>query len=124
MWIGEFGVSSYYNLPLAQLFLLHIVSLIFISATTLYESDFFIFVASIILFAVDATPNKASTGLVQGLAQTLGLAVRGFSPSIASSLYAYSQEKQILGGMFVYIVLMIMSLGAVRVTFFLPKISG
>ncbi|KAF7330227.1 MFS domain-containing protein [Mycena venus] len=74
------------------------------------------------LCVMDAAPNRASLGSVNGLAHTVGTTMRGFAPSFSSSLFAISAaHRQIAGGNLVYIVLVVMALGAVRVSLLLPR---
>ena len=75
-------------------------------------------------FAIDASPNPESMGTIQGLLQTVGVVIRGLAPAIATSLFAFSHENDILGGNFVYPVLALLCLAGVYVSMLLPRISA
>lgn len=47
--------------------------------------------------------------------------VRAIGPTFATSLFAFSAQHQLLSGYFVYVVLGLLTLIAVRVSWFLPK---
>ncbi|KAH8818705.1 major facilitator superfamily domain-containing protein [Flagelloscypha sp. PMI_526] len=79
---------------------------------------------SIMFFAIDASPNPESMGTIQGLLQTVGVIVRGLAPAMATSLYAFSHENDVLGGNFVYAVLALLCLFGVCVSMLLPRISA
>ncbi|KAH8806531.1 major facilitator superfamily domain-containing protein [Flagelloscypha sp. PMI_526] len=69
---------------------------------------------AIMFFAIEASPNPAAMGTYPG----------GVAPALASSLFAFSQEENVLGGMFVYLVLGIIDLIAIRISYMLPYISA
>ncbi|KAJ6468340.1 major facilitator superfamily multidrug-resistance, DHA1 sub-family [Mycena sanguinolenta] len=73
------------------------------------------------LFVMDAAPGKTSVASVNGMSLTVVTMMRSMAPSFASSLFAVSAEKQLAGGNFVYITLVIVSLGAVRCATLLPR---
>ena len=52
-------------------------------------------------------------GKMFGLQQTCSSVARGISPTLVSSLFAFSIDHQILGGHFVWLVLFLLSLVAV-----------
>ena len=53
-----------------------------------------------------AAPNKRSLGATNGVAQTMVSIQRAVGPAAASSLFAFSLHNNILGGNFVYVVLL------------------
>ncbi|KIO23296.1 hypothetical protein M407DRAFT_78253 [Tulasnella calospora MUT 4182] len=59
-----------------------------------------------ILIVRAAAPGSGSVGAVFGLAQTAGSLGKCISPALMSSLFAFSIEKQVLGGQFVWVVLL------------------
>ncbi|KAF7375259.1 MFS domain-containing protein [Mycena sanguinolenta] len=73
------------------------------------------------LFLMDAAPGKTSLASVNGMSQTVGTMMRSIAPSFSSSLFALSAEHQLAGGNFVYITLVIVSLGAMRCAMLLPR---
>ncbi|KAJ7116513.1 major facilitator superfamily domain-containing protein [Mycena epipterygia] len=77
--------------------------------------------ASTMLFIMDAAPNAASLGSVNGLAQMVGTVLKSVAPSFSSSLFALSAEHHILGGNMVYLALVAATLVAVRCSLLLPR---
>jgi hypothetical protein len=77
--------------------------------------------ASTMMFIVDAAPGPASLGSINGLAQTVGTVLRSMAPSFSSSLFSLSAEHNLIGGNMVYVVLIALTLGAVRCSLLLPK---
>ncbi|KAG6829995.1 hypothetical protein H0H92_002685 [Tricholoma furcatifolium] len=57
------------------------------------------------LFILDAAPGNAALGAVNGLSQMMSSVVRTLAPTIASSLFSISQEWDLVGGYFVYVVI-------------------
>lgn len=47
--------------------------------------------------------------------------MRAAGPAISTSLFAFSVENNIMGGYFVYVVLLVLTCAALRVVFMLPK---
>ncbi|KAJ7284507.1 major facilitator superfamily domain-containing protein, partial [Mycena rebaudengoi] len=76
-----------------------------------------------VTFITDAsqTVNNTSAGSVNGLAQTMAAFMRSAAPSFASSLFALSIGHKIAGGNMVYIILVFVALGAVRLSLLLPR---
>ncbi|KAF8208548.1 hypothetical protein K438DRAFT_1754433 [Mycena galopus ATCC 62051] len=77
--------------------------------------------ATTALFIMDAAPSRASLGSVNGLSQMVGTMLRSMAPSFASLLFALSAEHHLVGGNFVYIMLVVVALGAVRCSMLLPR---
>ncbi|KAJ7627374.1 major facilitator superfamily domain-containing protein [Roridomyces roridus] len=97
-------------------------AVIFVLCVQLASSTMLYFAYScVMLFTMDAAPNKASVGSVTGLAQMVGTSLRSIAPSFASSLFSLSVKNNIAGGYFVYFVLIMVTLGAIRCTLLLPR---
>ncbi|KAG5637553.1 hypothetical protein H0H81_004184 [Sphagnurus paluster] len=54
--------------------------------------------ACIQLITLDAAPGNAALGAVNGLGQVMGATARTLAPTIASSLFSVSLQKQLVGG--------------------------
>ena len=78
---------------------------------------------AVFIFIAAATPNKASLGVMNGLAQVSVSAVRAVGPALASSMYSLSidEDHHYMGGWLVYYVVVALSLGAIWVGSLLPK---
>ncbi|KAF9237650.1 major facilitator superfamily domain-containing protein [Melanogaster broomeanus] len=61
--------------------------------------------AVIFIFTTRAAPNKYSLGTMNGLSQTTTSIARAIGPAVATSLFAFSKEHNILGGNLIYVVL-------------------
>ncbi|KAI9460709.1 MFS general substrate transporter [Russula earlei] len=61
------------------------------------------------IYIVSAAPSKRSLGAVNGLAQTVSSVQRTVGPLAADSLFAFSVTNNVLGGKFVYVVLLALS---------------
>ena len=57
------------------------------------------------MYISSAAPNKRSLGATNGIAQMTVSIQRSVGPALAASLFAFSLEKNILGGNFAYVVL-------------------
>ncbi|CAK5278600.1 unnamed protein product [Mycena citricolor] len=68
-----------------------------------------------------AAPNQHSLGATNGIAQTCISVVRAIGPVASTSLFSLSLEKNILGGSFVYLVMVVLSALALGATAYLPK---
>lgn len=73
------------------------------------------------MFVIDAAPSKSALGATNALAQMASTIMRSLAPSVASSLFAISLERNLLGGNMVYMILMLVSLSGLRASFMLPK---
>ena len=73
------------------------------------------------MYISSAAPNKQSLGATNGLAQTMISNQRAIGPTAAASLFAFSLEKNILGGNFVYVVMFAIVLVGLRIAMLLPK---
>ena len=59
-----------------------------------------------LMYISSAAPNKRSLGTTNGLALSVASVQRTIAPAVADWLFAFSIEKNVLGGNFVYIVLL------------------
>jgi len=75
----------------------------------------------IFIYFNDSAPTKAALGAVNGLAQTTASTVRTFAPLTASSLFALSQQHNILGGTLVYWIICLSGLAGWAAATRLPK---
>ncbi|KAG8780304.1 hypothetical protein FRC12_023221, partial [Ceratobasidium sp. 428] len=57
------------------------------------------------IFVTSAAPSKSSLGTLNGISQTTISAIRAIGPASATSLFAFSVERNVWGGWFVYAVL-------------------
>ena len=75
------------------------------------------------IFITASSPNKASLGSVNGIAQMVVSLMRTIGPATANSLFSLSiyQEHHYMGGYFVYYALSALVLVAVWVGTLLPK---
>lgn len=78
-----------------------VLILIYTRINTLYRLNL------IMVRAAADSPSEVS--MLFGMQQTIGAAARAIAPGFASALYAFSTEKQVFGGYFVWIVLVALS---------------
>ncbi|KNZ80197.1 Protein ZINC INDUCED FACILITATOR-LIKE 1 [Termitomyces sp. J132] len=76
---------------------------------------------SIQLLIVDSAPNRASLGATNGMGQAVGCIARSVGPSVASSLFSLSLERNLVGGCLVYLVLVGFALLGLGITYMLPR---
>ncbi|KAG5636708.1 hypothetical protein H0H81_007104 [Sphagnurus paluster] len=76
---------------------------------------------SIQVIIVDSAPSRASLGATNGMAQAVGCIARSIGPSLASSLFSVTLERNSAGGNMVYIVLAGCALSGLALTFILPQ---
>ncbi len=62
--------------------------------------------AAALMHVSSATPNKRSLGALNGLARTVAAIQGAIGPGVADSLFAFPITNNILGGTFVYVVLL------------------
>jgi len=79
------------------------------------------FTGCIFIYIAAASPNRASLGATNGIAQVLVSIVRAFGPATATSLFSLSLAKGYMGGGLVYIVLLTFSLVAIAFGTTLPQ---
>ena len=72
------------------------------------------------MFITCAAPNKRSLGATNGLAQSVGLIASIVGPGFGSSMFAFSVERNLLGGYAVHGVLLFLSSLAVMLGLQLP----
>ncbi|KAG8989398.1 hypothetical protein FRB90_002252 [Tulasnella sp. 427] len=63
-----------------------------------------------------AAPNQESLGSTFGLAQSVACVARAAGPAFASSIFAVSVDKKLLGGNFVWVVMVLVALYGVSAT--------
>ena len=69
----------------------------------------------------ESAPSQSSLGAVNSLAQAAGSVSRALAPSVASSLFTISLQRNWAGGNAVYYILMGMVACTIRLSFMLPK---
>ena len=69
----------------------------------------------------ESAPCQPSLAVVNGLAQVVGSVSRSLAPSVASSLFAISLQRNWAGGDAVYYILMGMVACTIRLSFMVPK---
>ena len=69
---------------------------------------------------MSSAPDKRSLGATNGLAQTTASVVRAIGPAMATSLFSFSVEHQLLGGYAVYAILFVMACFGVLLALRLP----
>ncbi|KAF8840923.1 MFS general substrate transporter [Paxillus ammoniavirescens] len=57
------------------------------------------------LYVTASAPNRKTLGAVNGLSQTTASTVRAIGPALATSMFAYSVEHNLIGGYAVYVVM-------------------
>ncbi|KAH9054522.1 MFS general substrate transporter [Lactarius vividus] len=75
----------------------------------------------IFMYISTAAPNKRSLGATNGAAQTMVSIQRAIGPAASTSLFAFSLENNILGGNFVYVVLLALVWVGLGVAVQLPR---
>ncbi|KAF8267055.1 major facilitator superfamily domain-containing protein [Lactarius quietus] len=77
--------------------------------------------STIFMYISSAAPNKRSLGATNGVAQMMVSIQRAVGPATAASLFAFSLDHNILGGNFVYVVLLVIVWAGLGVAVQLPK---
>jgi len=72
------------------------------------------------IIVVNSSPTRATLGATNGLAQEVASGTRAAAPTIASSLFSVSLQRQLLGGNFAFVVLFGFTLIAIQRTARLP----
>lgn len=75
----------------------------------------------IFIYISASSPNRASLGATNGIAQLLVSIMRAIGPAAATSLFSLSLAEGYLGGGLVYMVLLMISLAAVTIGTTLPQ---
>ncbi|KAF8884302.1 major facilitator superfamily domain-containing protein [Mucidula mucida] len=73
------------------------------------------------VLVVQSATNRETLGSTNGLAQMFNSGMRGFAPSIASSLFSVTLQKNLAGGFMVYIVFWILMSIGVKLSMRIPK---
>jgi len=73
------------------------------------------------MYISSATPNRRSLGATNGLAQSLASVQRTIGPAVADWLFAFSIANGVLGGNFVYVVLLALVCVGLYVAAQLPR---
>ena len=73
------------------------------------------------MYISSAAPNRRSLGATNGIAQMIVSTQRTIGPAASASLFAFSLDNNILGGNFVYVVLLAMVWIGLAVALKLPK---
>ncbi|KAF8740050.1 hypothetical protein AX14_008958 [Amanita brunnescens Koide BX004] len=74
----------------------------------------------IIIFITASSPNKHSLGATNGISETTGSIARVIGPTLATSLFSFSVDRNILGGYGVYLILFSLSCAALLPAVHLP----
>ena len=61
------------------------------------------------MFITASAPSKNVLGAINGLGQTTASMARAVGPALATSLFAFSKEHNVLNGNAVYVVLILLS---------------
>ncbi|KAF8680552.1 MFS general substrate transporter [Rhizoctonia solani] len=75
------------------------------------------------IYVNSSAPSKDSLGTLNGISQTIISVIRAIGPAAATSLFSLSIEKNILGGNFVYAVLLGISLIGVYASRWLKEVK-
>ena len=83
----------------------------------------FFLAGAVSVFIATASPNKASLGATNGLAQLSVAIMRAIGPALVSSIYSLSidEDHHYMNGGLVYYMTVTVSLGAIWVGSLLPK---
>jgi len=73
------------------------------------------------MYVSSATPNKRSLGALNGLARIMASVQNAAGPAVADSLFAFSVTNNVLGGNFVYVVLLILVCVGLYIATHLPR---
>ncbi|KIJ08269.1 hypothetical protein PAXINDRAFT_89092 [Paxillus involutus ATCC 200175] len=76
------------------------------------------------LYVTASAPNPKALGAVNGLSQTTVSAVRAIGPALATSMFAYCVEHNVLGGYAIYLVMIAITLATSRFIAMLPVEPG
>jgi hypothetical protein len=75
---------------------------------------------TIFMFITTSAPNKRSLGATNGLSQMTVSIARATGPALSTSLFSFSVENNIFGGLGVYVVFAILSVLALLLATYLP----
>ena len=72
------------------------------------------------MFVMASSPSQDSLGAVNGLSQTATSIMRTLGPASTTSFFAFSVEKNLLGGNLVYFILILLTIVAFAAAQLLP----
>ncbi|KAF8840909.1 MFS general substrate transporter [Paxillus ammoniavirescens] len=78
----------------------------------------------VFLYVTASAPNQKALGAVNGLSQTTASTARAIGPALATSMFAYSVEHNLLGGYAVYLVMISITLATAQLGAMLPVEPG
>jgi len=78
----------------------------------------------VLLYLNSSAPHPKALGAVIGLSQTTASIARAIGPALATSMFAYSVEHNLVGGYAVYLVMIAMTLATSRFITMLPVEPG
>ena len=73
---------------------------------------------------ISSAAPKGSIGATNGISQTMIAIQRTIGPATAASLFAFSLDNNILGGKFVYVVVLATVWIGLRIAVYLPENMG
>ncbi|KAG6816248.1 hypothetical protein H0H93_008239, partial [Arthromyces matolae] len=76
---------------------------------------------SLYMLIIELSPTQAALGTTNGMLQAVASATRSIGPTLTSSLFSISLERNLAGGNMVFMVLFVVVTIGVRLTFLLPK---
>ena len=76
---------------------------------------------AVLMYLSSAAPNKRSLGTTNGLAQSVASVQRTIAPAVADWLFAFSIEKNVLGGNLIYVILLALVCVGLYVATRLPR---
>ncbi|KAF8589028.1 MFS general substrate transporter [Ramaria rubella] len=76
--------------------------------------------SSIFMYLTHAAPSRSAAGATNGLAQTTTSIMRSIGPASATSLFALSIERNVLGGNLVYVMMTLLTAAAFMATLQFP----
>jgi len=76
---------------------------------------------AVLIYVSSASPSKRSLGAVNGFARVVASVQCAVGPAVADSLFAFSVTNNILGGYFVYVVLLTLVCVGLSIAVRLPK---
>jgi len=74
----------------------------------------------VMMHITSSAPSKRSLGSVNGISQTISATARALGPAIATSIFAASKQYNLLGGNFVYVVMMVLTISLLYLGSWLP----
>lgn len=78
-------------------------------------------IGAVFMYVTSSAPTKSSLGAVNGISQTVVSMTRAIGPAMATALFSFCAEKQLLGGYAVYVVFGLMTVGGLVVADMLPE---